>query len=106
MTIDENLEAGRLAGTILDLEQERQDEADARVVFPDDVLPGVGDPELSLKDAVTKIGGRGAAMAEITRRAGDRRRRPQFAALLGQRAAGPDHGGTGGGRQAMDERSS
>ncbi len=55
---------------------------------------------------VPEIGSRGAAMAEIARRGGDRRRRPQLAALLGQRAAGPDHGGTGCDRQAVDERSS
>ena len=45
---------------------------------------------------IPEIGGRGAVGSEVARRAGDRRRRPHLAGLLGQRAAGPEHGGTGG----------
>jgi len=47
---------GALAGAILDLEEERKTAADQRVVMPDDVLPGVGDAELSLGDGL-RIGG-------------------------------------------------
>jgi hypothetical protein len=54
---------------------------------------------------IPEIGRRRAARTEVTRRAGDRCRRPDLAGLLGQRAASPDHGGTGGGRQAVDQRS-
>ncbi len=48
--------AGALAGTILDLEADRQAASEERVLFADDLLPGVGDDELKLKDAL-KIGG-------------------------------------------------
>ena len=47
---------GAMAGTILDLEAERQAEAEERVLFADDVLPGVGDEELSLADGL-RVGG-------------------------------------------------
>ena len=47
--------AGALAGAILDLEEERRS-ADDRAAIPDDVLPGVGDDEITLKDAL-RIGG-------------------------------------------------
>jgi ABC-type branched-subunit amino acid transport system ATPase component/predicted MFS family arabinose efflux permease len=40
-----------LAGTVLDLEAERQAGVE-RVVLPDDVLPGVGDADLTLRDAL------------------------------------------------------
>src|SRR4051794_10843270 len=58
---------------------------------------------------VPEIGGWGAAGAEIARRRGDRRGRRgwlRLPTLLRQRAAGAGHGGTGGERQAADERSS
>lgn len=45
-----------LAGQILDLEAERQAEADERVVLPDDVLPGVGEDELTLRQGLV-LGG-------------------------------------------------
>ena len=49
-------DAGALAGAILDLEAERRADAEERVVLPDEVLPGVGDDELSLVDGL-RIGG-------------------------------------------------
>lgn len=49
-------DAAALAGTILDLEAERQASAEQRVVLPDDVLPGVGDDEVTLKDALARGG--------------------------------------------------
>ena len=45
-----------MAGTILDLEAERQAEAEERVLFADDLLPGVGDEELTLADGL-RVGG-------------------------------------------------
>lgn len=47
---------GSMAGTILDLEAERREEAEERVLFADDLLPGVGDERLTLKEAF-KVGG-------------------------------------------------
>ena len=48
--------AGALAGAILDLEAERAAEAQQRTLFADELLPGVGDEQLELKDAL-RIGG-------------------------------------------------
>lgn len=55
-TDDRRAEAGALANAILDLEDERRSAAQERVVFADDLLPGVGDEELTLRDAF-RIGG-------------------------------------------------
>jgi ABC-type branched-subunit amino acid transport system ATPase component/MFS family permease len=48
--------AGALAEAILDLEAERQAEGDAHIDLTDDVLPGVGDQELTLRQALA-LGG-------------------------------------------------
>lgn len=48
--------ASSLAGAVLDLEEERRNAEAERVVFADDLLPGVGDEELTLRDAF-RIGG-------------------------------------------------
>jgi ABC-type branched-subunit amino acid transport system ATPase component/predicted MFS family arabinose efflux permease len=47
---------GAMAVTILDLEAERHAEAEERVLFADELLPGVGDERLTLSQAL-KIGG-------------------------------------------------
>lgn len=49
-------DASSLATAVLDLEGERQATDDERPVLPDDVLPGVGDDEIELRDAL-RIGG-------------------------------------------------
>jgi ABC-type branched-subunit amino acid transport system ATPase component/predicted MFS family arabinose efflux permease len=54
--IVEDERAGALAGAILEIEAERQAEGEKRVVLPDDVLPGVGDEELTLRGALA-VGG-------------------------------------------------
>ena len=48
--------AGALAEAILELEAERQAEGDEHLELTDDVLPGVGDQELTLRQALA-IGG-------------------------------------------------
>lgn len=49
--------AGALAETLLDIEAERQSAAQERVVLPDDVLPGVGDATMTLREGLS-VGGR------------------------------------------------
>lgn len=57
MSDDEpDVDVARLAGTVLDREAEREELAAARTELPDDVLPGVGDEELTLRDGLRSGG--------------------------------------------------
>jgi ABC-type branched-subunit amino acid transport system ATPase component/predicted MFS family arabinose efflux permease len=51
-TVDDTADAGSLAATILTLEAERHAVEGERTELPDDVLPGVGDEDLTLRDGL------------------------------------------------------